>query len=181
MAVIIMLALSVTARAAQDGKSDAPALQKIVEQSANRFVEAFKRRDAAAIASLFTEAAEYVDASGMIFHGRSAIQAEFAATFAAGAPGTMQVKLTSIRPIAEGVLVEDGVSSFTPEGGGPASPTRYTATHVKQPDGKWLLASVRELDAGRMTSHARLQLLAWLLGDWHEDVGGSATSTVWKW
>jgi uncharacterized protein (TIGR02246 family) len=125
VAVLVCLGAGVAgyaAQAAEDGEASRVSLQQIVEQSAHRFAEAFEQRDAAAIAELFTEQAEYVDASGMIFHGRPAIGAEFAAAFAAQPPGKMTIELISIRPIAVGVMVEDGVSSFTPGGG----PTRRT-------------------------------------------------------
>lgn len=177
---ITILFLGVSGLAHADDASG-PELQSIVEQSAKRFSQAFADRDAEAVAALFTDNAEYADASGTIFHGRAVIGAEFAAAFEADPPGTMAVDLISIRPVAEGVIIEDGVSMFTPEGGGPVSQTRYTATHVSQADGTWLLASVRELEAAKLTPHDRLRALEWLIGGWHEDVGGSVTSTEWKW
>ena len=156
-------------------------LQQVVEQSANQYAKAFQSRDVKALAELFTPEAEMVDGSGIIFHGRAAIAAEFAASFQVMPEGTMTITLISIRPIAEGVLVEDGISSFALKSGGPMSLTRYTATHVKQSDGKWLIASVRELEAGAMTAQDRLQALSWLIGGWHEDIEGSTVATDWSW
>lgn len=154
--------------------------QAIVEKSVEAFARAFNQQDVKALAELFTEEAEYVDSSGLVFHGRSVIAAEFAAAFSMREQGTTSVELVSIRPIAKDAIVEEGVSTFQPKGEGPASQTRYVAIHVKQNDG-WQIASVRELKAGEMTHHARLYALSWLLGAWHEDVDGSVVRTEWKW
>ncbi|TWT34996.1 hypothetical protein KOR42_53310 [Thalassoglobus neptunius] len=158
-----------------------PAIQVIAEQTANHYIEAFNNRDATALSKLFTDEAEYVDVSGTIFHGRPVIEAEFAANFAVSPPGTLAIEMASIRQIAHGVMVEDGVASFNPEGDEATIRTLYTTTHVKQNDGSWLMASVRELSSGTMSSHEQLKALTWLLGDWHEDVRGVITQSTWDW
>jgi len=155
--------------------------QAIVESSVDAFAEAFNQQNVKALAELFTEEAEYVDSSGLVFHGRSVIAAEFAAAFSTREQGTTSVELVSIRPIAKDAIVEEGVSTFQPKGDGPESHTRYVAIHVKQSDDSWLIASVRELEAGEMSHNARLHALSWLLGAWHEDVDGSVVRTEWKW
>lgn len=156
-------------------------LQAMIEKSAAKFSEAFSKQDAAAIAGLFTPEAEYVDADGEIFHGRRAIAAEYAARFAAVRPGKLVIELLSLRPIAEGVVAEDGLARFLPEAGGATSFSRYAATHVRQADGTWLMASVRELEPARMTAHDQLLSLSWLVGRWREEVDGLVIATEWKW
>lgn len=152
-----------------------------IRQSAVAYAEAFAKKDSKAIAALFTPEAELVTADGTIFHGREAIAAEFAAGFANRPKGSVSIEILSIRPVAAGILVEDGASTFTAEGSEARTATRYTATHVKQPDGRWLIASVRELEAAPATPHDRLQALAWLIGDWQEDKAGSTIRTSWNW
>lgn len=156
-------------------------LQATIEKSAAKFSEAFSKQDAAAIAGLFTPEAEYIDADGDIFHGRRAIAAEYAARFTVGRPGKLEIELLSLRPVAEGVVTEDGVARFTPEEGTATSFSRYTATHVRQPDGTWLMASVRELEPSRMTAHDHLLSLSWLVGRWREEDEGLVITTEWKW
>lgn len=156
-------------------------LGAVVARSAEMFATAFKDRDAKSVAALFTLEAEYVDATGTVFHGRTAIEAEYGASFQVDPPGTLRIEVVSIRPVAAGVIVEDGISTFTAKEGGATTRARYTATHVKQPDGTWLMASVRELEAGRMTHQDRLQKLSWLVGRWHEELDGGHVSTEWKW
>jgi uncharacterized protein (TIGR02246 family) len=156
-------------------------LQKAVSTSAERFEKAFAARDAKAIAAQFTAEAEYVDATGTVFHGREAIEAEFTANFAVAPAGTLQTEVMSIRPIAPGIAVEEGVSIFKPKETGPSARTRYTAIHARQQDGSWLLASVRELQSGEAAPHDHLLELSWLLGDWREEIGSSVVATKWEW
>lgn len=157
------------------------AVEKVVADSAARYRELFDKQDAAGIAALFTPEAEYVDATGTVFHGRAAIQAEMAESFRLGPPGKVTIEVVSIRPIAEGLIVEEGGSTFTPDDGGAISQTRYVALHHRQSDGAWLMAGVRELAPAELTPHERLKDLAWLLGDWREEVAGGVTKTSWSW
>lgn len=165
---------------AADG--DSAALQKIVDTSVEAFIKSFEKQDATGLGELFTPEAEYVQPDGTVFHGRAAIEEEFAAGFAGKDPATLEIEVTSIRPIASGVLIEEGVTTTTPKD--PANPVtraRYTATHVKQADGKWLLASVRELEAPQLTPNDRLRPLAWLVGEWRDESPERVVSTNWKW
>lgn len=160
---------------------DPDALQQAVESSGEKFVKAFGDQDPKALAALFTPEAEYVDSTGVIFHGREAIEAEYIASFEVRPAGTLELELVSIRPIAEGIVVEDGLSTFTPKEAGPSSQMRYTATHVRQADGAWLLASVRELEMPVLTPHDRLLAMAWLVGKWRDETEGQVADTEWKW
>jgi len=164
---------------------DAAALQSIVDDAAAKFAESFAKQDATALAALFTPEAEYIDGAGTVFHGRDAIEAEYAATFAASPAGTLKIEVTSIRPIAETVIVEEGTSTFVANdaaaAGEAASQTRYAALHVQQADGSWLLAGVRELEEVPPTAAERLQSLAWLIGSWREERDGGVVETEWTW
>lgn len=178
LAVAVWAGLSVGLLAADP---DAEALQKSVSEAADKFTAAFAKRDAKAIAALFTPQAEYVDSSGIVFHGREAIEKEFAASMELRPAGGVEVEIISIRPIADGVLIEEGVSTFRPKDDGPESTTHYSATHVRQADGSWLLASVRELESGVATPHDRLKELAWLEGRWRQETDGTSVDTEWTW
>jgi uncharacterized protein (TIGR02246 family) len=160
---------------------DAATAEKVVAESTAQYAELFARQDAAGIAALFTPEAEYVDADGIVFHGRAVIEAELAATFAEQPKGKIEIEVVSIRPIADGVIVEEGGSTFQPEGDGPIVQSRYMALHARQADGTWLLAGVRELAPVELTPHERLKSLAWLIGDWREEAAGGVTKTSWKW
>ena len=178
---VVMSGLLVCSALASAAETDQAALQKIVTESADRYAKAVVAQDAKAVAAMFTAEAEYVDSDGVVFHGRDAIEAEYKAIFAMSPVGSVDIDLISIRPVASGVLTEEGISTFTPKDQDTSSRTRYTATHVKQTDGTWLLASVRELDAPSVTTHDRLQQLTFLEGKWHEDSDGEVVDTEWKW
>ncbi len=166
---------------AQENLPSAPDLQKIILSSVERYSKAFADQDAKAVSELFTAEAEYVNAAGMVFHGKSTIAAEFSASFELSSKGKIEIEVLSIRPVAAGVIIEEGASTFSTTEDGPTSVTRYVATHVQQDDGSWLIASVRELKSGLMSPHDRLLSLSWILGKWHEDVRGSQAATEWKW
>jgi uncharacterized protein (TIGR02246 family) len=178
----VFTAGSMAAGSACAAVEDAATLKKIVADSAAKYSALFEKSDAAGMAALFTLEAEMVDASGVVFHGRAAIEAEFAASFEAGNKGKLEIQVTSIRPIADGVVVEEGATTFRPaETDGQVSQSRYVALHVRGADGAWLMAAVRELAPPELSAHEQLKSLAWLAGDWREEVAGSVTKTSWKW
>ncbi|MGC3967903.1 MAG: SgcJ/EcaC family oxidoreductase [Pirellulales bacterium] len=164
-----------------DAAEDAATLQKVVGESSAKYAELFAKQDAAGLAALFTPEAEYVDADGVVFHGRAAIEAELAANFEVGRKGKLEIEVTSIRPIADGVAIEEGATTFRPEADGQVSQSRYIALHARQTDGSWLLAAVRELAPPQLSPHEQLKTLAWLLGDWREESVGGVVRTSWKW
>lgn len=156
-------------------------LQQEIGHSADQFEKLFSERNAKGIAELFTPEAEYVDADGTIFHGRSVIQDEFEAAFQASQPGKLTITIESIRPVAGGVVIEEGFTTWVPNDQGEISRTHYITTHVKQQDGSWRIASVRELKQFTASPHERLKDLAWLIGNWREEVEGTSISTRWNW
>ncbi len=76
------------------------------------------------------------------------------------------------------LALEDGLTEVTSPDGGLPSAARYTVVHVKQ-EGKWLLESVREAIAVPPNNAEHLEDLAFLIGDWTEDVekGGNAKAS----
>lgn len=154
--------------------------QTAVCASAEKFVEAFNEQDAEKIAQLFTEAGESVDAEGTVFLGREAIAAEYAAHFEVDSNQTLSLDIQSIRPVASGVLIEDGLSYIRhSETNRLLAYGRYSATHVRQEDGNWLLASVREV-TNEVTAAGRLQPLLWLVGKWIDESSGVVVKTEWS-
>jgi hypothetical protein len=79
------------------------------------------------------------------------------------------------------LALEDGLTEVVPAHGGPPSAARYSVVYVKH-DGEWYLESVREAIAVPPTNAEQLEDLAFLVGDWEEDVekgGGSTASYAW--
>ncbi|NQX01083.1 SgcJ/EcaC family oxidoreductase [bacterium] len=138
---------------------------ELLGKAAKRFVEAFNQKDAAAIAALFTPHAELVSSSGETYSGREAIEAHYAAVFAAETAPLVSLEADSVRLVAPGVVVEDGMIHFTQAAGEPVTSVAYSATHRKQPDGGWLIATNR--DQPEVTPPVeRLKPLHWLVGEW---------------
>lgn len=145
-----------------------------IRQSADEFVAAFNRGDAAAVAALWTEDGDYTDESGQVFAGREAIEKAYAEFFKEYPGVKMKLTIDSVRQPNAAVAIEQGSATLEPEPAGASGGTRYTAIHV-QVDGKWLMASVRDARIEPGPAHAGLEPLAWLVGSWTA-AGPSATA-----
>jgi uncharacterized protein (TIGR02246 family) len=154
--------------------------EKAIRATVAAFTAAFEKGDAKAIASLFTEEGEAVDAEGGTIQGREAIAEHYGLRFA-GSPGDkLETIVETIKFLAPGVARETGVTQHTPSGGSTPTTSRYTAIHVKQ-GGNWLVASVREVLDKEISHHERLKELEWLVGDWVEESDDAVVTTSFAW
>ena len=175
------------AAAATPGRDETP-----VRALSARFVEAYNRRDADAIAALFTDDARIFDEESRVTEGRPAIRARFAGSFETTEGLTLRLEPGKIRFLTDDVAVEDGVAVASPAPasddktggqGGAADQRRsaYTATHVRRA-GTWLTAEVRDRAEGpadgRDDGDLAVDELAWLAGEWvdEDDTGVVYTS-----
>jgi uncharacterized protein (TIGR02246 family) len=144
------------------------------------FVATFNKGDAKALADFFTTDGDLVDPEGQHIKGRKAIEEVYQQYFAATKGAKLVIHITSVRVVRPDLAVEDGLTEVVrPDG--PPSAARYTVMYVKQ-DGQWYLASVREAIAVPPTNATHLQDLAFLLGDWTEDVDkGGAAKASYAW
>jgi uncharacterized protein (TIGR02246 family) len=159
-----------------DKAKEEAALQK----NAEAFVEAFNKGDAKALAAFFTEEGDMIDQEGHQIKGRKAIEETYTKFFNSAKGAKLFITITSVRVARPDLALEDGVTEVRfPDG--PPSAARYTVIHVKQ-EGKWLLESVREAIAVPPNNTENLEGMAFLIGDWTEDVdkGGSAKAS-YKW
>ena len=151
--------------AAADVESLPDADLLLLGKAAEHFVEAFNQKDATAIAALFLPQGEIVTSKGETFSGREAIQAHYAEVLAAETAPLIALEAHSVRLVTPGVVVEDGVVHLTTSDEEPVTSVAYSATHSKQPDGSWLIATNRDQPA--ITPPAeRLKPLHWLVGEW---------------
>lgn len=146
-------------------------------------VEAFSRaanlRDAKTVAVTFTPTAEFVDGDGNVFHGRAAIEAEFEALFKVHPNGRLAIAPTELRAIAPGVMLEEGTATVGPAD--QSSEVGYTIVHVKQANGKWLMASLRSDGDEDVAPHEQLRQLEWLIGDWVDESDDAVVRTSTRW
>ncbi len=146
-----------------------------IRKSGDSYTQAYAKGDAKSVAAHFTEEAEYVDESGEVTHGRAKILEELVEHFKQTPGAKLAIEIESIRFVAPGVAIEDGISRHTHEGEPEPLVNLYTAVHVKV-DGKWLVASVRDMaPVVEPSAGDRLKDLKWLVGDWIDEDEESVT------
>jgi uncharacterized protein (TIGR02246 family) len=141
------------------------------------FVATFNKGDAKALADFFSTDGDMVDPEGQHIKGRKAIEEVYQHYFAATKGARLFIHITSVRVVRPDLAFEDGLTEVVrPDG--PPSAARYTVIYVKK-DGQWYLESVREAIAVPPSNSKHLQDLAFLIGDWTEDVdkGGAAKAS----
>ncbi len=153
-----------------------------VKNTAAKYGKAFEANDAAALAALFTEEAEFVDGSDTVVHGRKAIQEAFATLFKDNPKHKVVVDMDVVRRISSTCLVEEGTYTFQSTSDPKASSDRskYVILHVKQADG-WRIASVRTNRDSAVAHHEQLKSLEWLVGSWVDEGADAVIETAWKW
>jgi uncharacterized protein (TIGR02246 family) len=183
-------ALSITA--GQD-KAVAPATaEKKAEWSAEQlevikvseaFDKAFNAGDVEAIAATLADDVRVVDEFGDVYEGKAAVKDLYAASFSAQTGSTLKTSVESVRIVASGVAVEEGVSYSTPAKGDTTS-TTYQAVYVKK-DGGWKLTQLHDYsipaakDSGVHSEY--LTVLDWLAGDWVADTPNGVISIQAQW
>ncbi|MBI3864873.1 MAG: SgcJ/EcaC family oxidoreductase [Planctomycetia bacterium] len=165
-----------SAAKAPEVKPAAPAPRKLTPeeeasvQAAERLVKAFHDRDAKAFAGAFTADGEYIDEHGQIFHGRKAIEQDFAAFFEVHPEPKIELEIATVRAIAAGLIAVDGDTHFTRHKG--EDPVLGHCSFICTKEGnKWLIASLREIESvGETPSHHdHVAQLEWLVGDWIDE------------
>src|SRR5262249_39726133 len=111
--------------------------------------KAYNARDPEAIAELFTPNGEFIDADSNVFDSHETIAGEFKALFEINPKNTIGLAAEEIREISPGVLSIDCVARFSgadkpdPDDADAPDDIDFSALLVKQPDGGWMLASIR--------------------------------------
>lgn len=160
----VALALYAPCLQADEASHEIPGLEK----AASDFVIAYNKKDAAAVASLFTKDGELTDLSGEeIISGQEDIKAFYSDTFSDQNASSIAIEVSSVRLVTPDIAIEDGKAHFTPPGENtiPRS-IEYTAVLSKNAEGAWLIASSRTL---RDVTDAAGQLAALssaLIGEW---------------
>jgi uncharacterized protein (TIGR02246 family) len=157
-----------------------PEDEKAIRSLTDAFVEAFGKGDAKAIAAMFTEQGEAIDSDGAAIRGRASLEAHYAGRFANFPGEKIETKIDLIHFLTPEVARQDGRSKLIPVGEDLATTSKYTATFVKS-QGRWLVASIRELEDNSTSHHDRLKELEWLIGEWVEETGDAVISTKIAW
>ncbi len=152
---------------AADAQADATSDAELesLGKAAARFVAAFNAKDAATIAGLFLPSGEIIGRNGDEIRGRGEIEAFYTDLFAGESAPQIALEAASVRLVAPGIAIEDGVVHITTAEDQPVKSVSYSVTQIKQPDGSWLIASSRDhLEVTAPSEH--LKPLVWLAGEW---------------
>ncbi len=159
---------------ADENKTASRTAEDAIRAAVESYVDAYNRGDAKAVASHWSESAEWISPSGQRFQGRQAIQDEMQSLFADRQEVRIEVINPSIRLISPEVAMEEGIVRVIRPAELPSDST-YLAIHVKQ-DGRWKLDSVRETELPDVPAASpHLEDLAWLVGEW---IDQSSEATV---
>jgi uncharacterized protein (TIGR02246 family) len=143
--------------------------REAILKTARDYADAFNRRDAKAVAALWTENGECREATGQTFTGRDAIEKAYAEFFRANPAAKIEVLVKSVRFPAKDMAVEEGLVRQTRSPKDLPGSTSYVAVHVRE-NGQWKMALSSEGGVGQ----DRLEDLDWLLGQWATKVKDDA-------
>jgi uncharacterized protein (TIGR02246 family) len=154
--------------------------EKAIRANVDAFAKAYNAHDAKAVAALFAPDGELVDDEGDVRQGRPEIEDVFASVFEASPQAKMTVDIKGIRFLAPGLAVEEGAANVVHDPATPGEAGSYCVIHVKQ-DGKWLMASARDLREESPSAADELKQIEWLVGDWVDESSDSVVSTSTRW
>lgn len=128
-----------------------PAEKAAIQAALDAQAKAWNKGDAAAVAAVMTDDADWVSADGSVYEGRDAIEAAHRGWFEGTAKGSFHSHpgLPKIHFVRSDVAIVDGDSyqSGLHDDQGkelPAETSRYTAIMVKE-GGRWRVAAYRSL------------------------------------
>jgi uncharacterized protein (TIGR02246 family) len=179
LCVLVVAALVVQPGSAQESAVENTE-QAALRQTMLKYEEAFNRADANGLAAYWTEAGQYVTASGEKIEGRDAIREAYAKLFAEEKGLRLEATTSRLQVIAASTAVEEGVARVTCSSRPPAE-TSYEAIFVKE-DGQWRLCRVREAMLPTSPSHhEQLKDLGWMVGQWTSKDQTPAVSNQCEW
>jgi uncharacterized protein (TIGR02246 family) len=182
VACLIGAGLFISNAALAQAIADAPtALDTAILAEADATVKAFNAADAAALAALFSPTGELVDENGNVYTGTQEITELFKAFFGKFPKATLEMEVTSTRPLGGDIAVEEGVRRITGNEGASAAQVRYIVVREKAGD-RWPIVSYREFaDDPAPTPHEILAGLEWLVGEWIDESPEGRTSISIRW
>ena len=161
-------------------EASSPQDSSAIEQAAKQFVEMFNRHDAKAVAALFAEDAELVERSGERFVGRDEIEAAFSDSFAQNPKAKLSLAVDTLRFVTPDVAVEEGRTTWYPDGVTATVESTYRVAHVKR-NGQWLMVGARTIDDDVLSNYEHLRDLDWMVGEWVDEGSDALVETTCRW
>jgi uncharacterized protein (TIGR02246 family) len=175
----IAAAMAVSSTLAEDADPNQANLD-ILAANAASFVASYNKADHEALAKLFLPEGEIVLANGDIVAGREEISSFYQDVFSGDGKPQAALEAGSVRFVTPGIAIEDGTLHVTKPSGEVVS-HYYTAVQVKQENGSWLTASIRDEIEDRAPASEKLVALQWLVGDWLIEKEGTRTFLSFDW
>lgn len=169
-----------TATKAPEAKGSENKDEAAIRETADRFLKAFAAGDAAGVAALWTPEGEYITEDGQLLRGRATIEKQYAAFFKEHPKAHLALTIDSIRMIGSDLAIEDGRASMLGSANAQPTTNRYTVIHIKK-DGKWQMASVRDMPADATTNSDVTANLGWLIGTWEVETRGVELVSHYQW
>lgn len=176
---LVLSLLALPAARTQEEDANKPNLDALAANAA-AFVEAYNKAEPESLAKLFLPEGELVLADGNVVGGRDEIRDFYQEVFAGDADPKAALEAGSVRFVTPGVAIEDGTLHVTKPSGEVVSHF-YTAVQVKQENGAWLTASIRDEIEDHAPASEKLVALEWLVGDWLIEVDGTRTFLSFAW
>lgn len=154
-----------------------------LKKAATDFVEAFNKKDPAAVAALFTENGEITDLDASeVTSGRADIQARYEAIFTAPKAPRIAIEVDSVRLVGKDLAIEDGTVHSTPPGeDAVATSMNYTAVLQKSEAGVWQIASTRDRGDASDAAGELAGLASDLKGDWTSTANSMRFDLAFGW
>jgi uncharacterized protein (TIGR02246 family) len=183
VAGLALLVLGVGFMAAQDKTAKDPkreADKQAIDKLTKDMVQAFEKRDAAAIAANYTAEGEFIRNDGEPIRGRAQIEKAFAEYFKTlkGKP-KLEVQSDGLRfPSADSAIAE--VTLRLKNEAGEIIASSWRNTLLMREGGQWKVAIVREWDRDAGEDVA-LKELEWLIGTWQASTKEREVTTTYEW
>jgi uncharacterized protein (TIGR02246 family) len=183
VAGLALLVLGVGFMTAQDKTTKDPkreADKLAIEKLTKEMIQAFDKRDAAALAAYYTTEAEFIRNDGDPISGRAEIQKAYAEYFRTLKGKTkLEVQSDNLRfPSADSAVAEVTLRLKNDEGEVIASSWRNTL--LMREGGQWKVAIVREWDRD-VADDTSLKELEWLIGTWQASTKEREVTTTYEW
>ncbi len=165
---------------AAEPAAENPAVAEI-RANAAAYVEAYNKRDADAVAAMWSPDAVYTSRStGEQLVGQAAIAEDLKAAFEEDKDSKLEVTVNEVKFVSPNVAVEYGEARLIHPEGEPIV-LDYSAVHVKR-EGKWLLDRVTEEEVViPLTNYEHLKELEWMIGNWVDDSETASVVTECNW
>lgn len=150
-----------------------------IRQNIVSFVEAYNARKTDAVVALFAPDAVFITKDGTELRGHDEIRQALATAGEENPKAAVSVNVDEIRFLSPDVAVEEGDTTFYPDGELATSSSRYTVLHVKR-GGKWLMQSVRVVKEEMLSNYEYLKPLEWLVGQWIDEGRDEVIEVNWS-